>query len=171
LLNPSFLLVLFCLYLLTLTGDRRLHLQQKKHVFCGWSWKILQEKVTCNTRSKVEAEKRGISKRNSTSKIERRSTSSPLILGRSFLKQRGGHVRRQWREECIQVNHDLGYATWFKLNTFYLIIASEGRSQGRMKQRRHKSCCIRQDKNQRPPVKTKKMTKPKNKSTPKPRMV
>jgi hypothetical protein len=31
------------------------------------------------------------------------------------------------------------------LNTFYLIIASEGRSQGRMKQRRRKSCCIRQD--------------------------
>jgi hypothetical protein len=31
------------------------------------------------------------------------------------------------------------------LNTFYLIIASEGRSYGRMKQRRHKSCCIRQD--------------------------
>jgi hypothetical protein len=28
----------------------------------------------------------GISKRKSTSKIERRSTSSPLILGRSFLK-------------------------------------------------------------------------------------
>jgi hypothetical protein len=31
------------------------------------------------------------------------------------------------------------------LNTFYLIIATEGRSQGRMKQRRHKSCCISQD--------------------------
>jgi hypothetical protein len=42
------------------------------------------------------------------------------------------------------------------LNTFYLIIASEGRSQGRIKQKRHKSCCIRQTKNQRPPVKTKK---------------
>jgi hypothetical protein len=31
----------------------------------------------------------GFSKRNSTSKIERRSTSSPLILGRLFLKTVG----------------------------------------------------------------------------------
>jgi hypothetical protein len=31
------------------------------------------------------------------------------------------------------------------LNAFYRIIALEGRSQGRMKKRRHKSCCIRQD--------------------------
>jgi hypothetical protein len=31
----------------------------------------------------------GMSKRNSTSKIERRSTSSPLILRRSFLKTVG----------------------------------------------------------------------------------
>jgi hypothetical protein len=32
LLNPSFLLVPFCLYLLTLTGDGRLHLQQKTYI-------------------------------------------------------------------------------------------------------------------------------------------
>jgi hypothetical protein len=57
----------------------------------------------------------------------------------------GDQVRHRWREECIQVNHDSRYATRFMLNTFYLIIASEGRSQARMKQRRHKSCCIRQD--------------------------
>jgi hypothetical protein len=51
--------------------------------------KILQAKVTCNTRSKKRRPKSvEISKRNSTSKIERRSTSSPLILRRSFLKQR-----------------------------------------------------------------------------------
>jgi hypothetical protein len=31
-LNPSFLLVPFCLYLLTLTGDERLHLQQKTYI-------------------------------------------------------------------------------------------------------------------------------------------
>jgi hypothetical protein len=31
------------------------------------------------------------------------------------------------------------------LNTLYPIVALEERSQGRMKQRRHKSCCIRQD--------------------------
>jgi hypothetical protein len=36
------------------------------------------------------------------------------------------------------------------LNTFYIIIASKGRSQGRMKQRRHKSCCIRQDQESTP---------------------
>jgi hypothetical protein len=57
------------------------------------------------------------------------------------------------------------------LNTFYLIIALEGRSQGRMKQRRRKSCCISQDQESTPAYEDKKMTKPKNKSTPKPRMV
>jgi hypothetical protein len=36
------------------------------------------------------------------------------------------------------------------LNTFYLNIPSEGRSQGRMKQRRHKCCCIRQDQESMP---------------------
>jgi hypothetical protein len=46
---------------------------------------------------------------------------------------------------CIQVNHDSRYAMQSMLNTFYLFITSEGRSQGRLKQRRHKSCCIRQD--------------------------
>jgi hypothetical protein len=49
------------------------------------------------------------------------------------------------------------------LNTLYLIIASEGRSQGRMKQRRHKVVASIKAKNQHSPVKTKKMTKPKNK--------
>jgi hypothetical protein len=57
------------------------------------------------------------------------------------------------------------------LNTFYLIIASEGRSQGRMKQRRYKSCCIRQDQESTFACKGQKMNKPKNKTTPKPRMV
>jgi hypothetical protein len=33
-LNPSFLLVLFCLYFLTLTRDGQLHLQQKAYIFC-----------------------------------------------------------------------------------------------------------------------------------------
>jgi hypothetical protein len=61
------------------------YISNKKHMFCGWSRKILQAKVTCNTRSKSGG-RVGISKRNSTSKIKRRSTSSALILGRSFLK-------------------------------------------------------------------------------------
>jgi hypothetical protein len=56
------------------------------------------------------------------------------------------------------------------LNTFYLIIASEERSQGRMKQRRKDVASVK-TKNQHPPVKTKKMTKSKNKPTPKPWMV
>jgi hypothetical protein len=51
------------------------------------------------------------------------------------------------------------------LNTFYLVIGSRGRSQGR------KDVASVKIMNQRPPVKTKKMTKPKNKPTPKPRMV
>jgi hypothetical protein len=53
-------------------------------------------------------------------------------------------VRHRWREECIQVNLDLRYVKWSILNTFYLIIASEGRSQGRTKPRK-KRCCIRRD--------------------------
>jgi hypothetical protein len=57
------------------------------------------------------------------------------------------------------------------LHTFYLIIALEGRSHGRMKQRNVKVVASVKTKNQRSPVKTKKMTKPKNKPTPKPRMV
>jgi hypothetical protein len=40
-LNPSFLLVPFCLYLLTLTGDGRLHLQQKNIYFVDGLEKIL----------------------------------------------------------------------------------------------------------------------------------
>jgi hypothetical protein len=56
-------------------------------------------------------------------------------------------------------------------NTFYLIVATEVTSQGRMKGRRHKSCCIRQDKESTPHVNTKKVTKMKNKPTPKPWMV
>jgi hypothetical protein len=39
-----------------------------------------------------------------------------------------------------------------------------------MKQRRHKSCCILQDQESMLACEDKKMTKPKNKSTPKPRM-
>jgi hypothetical protein len=37
-----------------------------------------------------------ISKRNSTSKIERRSTSSPVILGRSLLKTVGAIDVGKW---------------------------------------------------------------------------
>jgi hypothetical protein len=57
------------------------------------------------------------------------------------------------------------------LNTFYLIVGSEGRSQGRMKRKDAKVVASIKTKNQRPLVKTKKMTKPKNKPTPKPWMV
>jgi hypothetical protein len=62
---------------------------KKEHILCGWSRKILQAKVTCNTKSKSVGRRAMESPRNSTSKIERRSTSSPLILGRSFLKTVG----------------------------------------------------------------------------------
>jgi hypothetical protein len=60
-------------------------------------------------------------------------------------RQVGDQVQHRWREESIQVNYDSRYVTRFMLNTLYLIVASGGKSQGRMKQRRHKSCCIRQD--------------------------
>jgi hypothetical protein len=53
------------------------------------------------------------------------------------------------------------------LNTFYFIIASEGRSQGEQSEEDTKVVASVKTKNQRPPVKTKKMTKPKNKPTPK----
>jgi hypothetical protein len=52
----------------------------------------LQAKVTCNTRSKSGGQSIEISKRNSTSKIERRSTSSPFIVGRLFLKTVGINI-------------------------------------------------------------------------------
>jgi hypothetical protein len=52
----------------------------------------------------------GISKRNSTSKIERRSTSSPLILGRSFLKTVGAIDISKW-----EINFDInGVRSAFK---------------------------------------------------------
>jgi hypothetical protein len=56
------------------------------------------------------------------------------------------------------------------LNSFYLIIASEGRSQGEQSEKDTKVIASVKIKNQRPPVKTKKMTKPENKPTPKPWM-
>jgi hypothetical protein len=86
-----------------------------------------------------------------------RETPPPRSIGdqrqdslNSRRRQEGGQVRHRWCEECIQVNHDSRYATRHMLNTFYLIIASEGRSQGRMKQRRHKGSCIRQDQESTP---------------------
>jgi hypothetical protein len=56
------------------------------------------------------------------------------------------------------------------LNTFYLVIASEGRSQRRTNPGRKDVASVK-TMNQRLLAKTKKMTKPKNKPTPKPRMV
>jgi hypothetical protein len=57
------------------------------------------------------------------------------------------------------------------LNTFYVIIASEGRSQEEQSEEDIKFVASVKTKNQRPPAKAKKMTKPMNKPTPKPRMV
>jgi hypothetical protein len=108
--------------------------------------------VTCNTGSKS---------RGRTSLESPRKTPPPRSRGdqpyhhhpREIVpqdrrsnprRQRGDQVRHRWREECTQVNHDLRYATRFMLNTFYLIITSEERSQRRTKPRK-KSCCIRQD--------------------------
>jgi hypothetical protein len=48
------------------------------------------------------------------------------------------------------VNHDSRYVKWSILNTFYLIVTLEGRSQGRMKRRRRKRCCIHQDQESTP---------------------
>jgi hypothetical protein len=45
-------------------------------------------------------------------------------------RQRGGHVRHRWREECIQVNHDSRYPTRFMLNTFYLSSQQKGGVKG-----------------------------------------
>jgi hypothetical protein len=64
----------------------------------------------------------------------------------------------------------LRYVMWSILNTFYLAhrtggVKVEWREEGT------KVVASVKTKNQRPPVKTKKMTKPKNKPTPKPRMV
>jgi hypothetical protein len=68
----------------------------------------------------------------------------------------GDHVQHRWCEECIQVNYDLRYVWWSVLITFYLIIASKGRSQGRMKWIRHKSYCIHQDQESMPAYEDKK---------------
>jgi hypothetical protein len=62
------------------------YISNKKHIFCGWSRKTLHVKGHATQDLKARLKIVGISKRNSTSKIEKRSTSSPLILGRSFLK-------------------------------------------------------------------------------------
>jgi hypothetical protein len=50
----------------------------------------------------------------------------------------GDQVRHRWREECIQVNLDSRYVKWSILNMFYPIVASEGRSKGRMKPKMQK---------------------------------
>jgi hypothetical protein len=59
------------------------------------------------------------------------------------------------------------------LNTFYLIITSEGRGgvKGERSKEDTKVVASVKTNNQRPLAKAKKMTKPKNKPTPKPRMV
>jgi hypothetical protein len=57
------------------------------------------------------------------------------------------------------------------LNTFYLIIASKSGAKGEQSEEDTKVVAFVKTKNQRPPVKTKTMTKPKNKPTPKTRMV
>jgi hypothetical protein len=70
--------------------------------------------------------------------------------------QGGDQVRHRWREEFIQVNHESRYVKWSISNTFHLIVASEGSSQGRMKRRRHKICCIHQDHESTPAYEDKK---------------
>jgi hypothetical protein len=132
--------------------------------FCRQRWRATQD-------LKAEAEERW----NLQEKLHLQDREEIDLIAthpREIVPQaKGRSCRHRWREKCIHVNHDSRYATWFMLNTFYLIIASEGRSQGRMKQRRHKSCCIHQDQESTPACVDKKMTKPKNKSISKPRMV
>jgi hypothetical protein len=63
------------------------YISNKKHIFCGWSRKNLQAKVTCNTRPKSEGRRASESPRETPPPRSRRDqTSSPVILGRSFLK-------------------------------------------------------------------------------------
>jgi hypothetical protein len=51
LLNPSFLLFPFLVIFANPNWRWTATSPTKKHIFCGWSRKILQAKVTCNTRS------------------------------------------------------------------------------------------------------------------------
>jgi hypothetical protein len=67
----------------------------------------------------------------------------------SFASLNFDHDRHRWHEECIQVNLDSRYVKWSILNMFYLIMASDGRSQRRMNPR-NKRCCIRQDHESKP---------------------
>ena len=74
-------------------GGGRLHLQQKKHIFCGWSRKILQAKVTCNTRSKSGGRTSSESPRETPPpRSKEDQPHPPLILGRSFLKTVGATI-------------------------------------------------------------------------------
>jgi hypothetical protein len=60
---------------------------KKKHIFCGWSRKILQAKVTCNTRSKSGGLTSLESPRETPPpRSKEYRPHLPLILGRSFLK-------------------------------------------------------------------------------------
>jgi hypothetical protein len=89
----------------------------------------------------------------------------------NWRRQVGDQVRHRWREECVQVNHDSRYVTRFMLNTFYLIVASEGGVKGEWIKEDTKVVASVKTKNQRSLAKAKKMTKRKNKPTPKPWMV
>jgi hypothetical protein len=64
------------------------YISNKKHIFCGWSRKILQAKVMCNTRSKSGGRTWNLQEKLHHQDREEINLS-PLILGRSFLKTVG----------------------------------------------------------------------------------
>jgi hypothetical protein len=52
----SFLLVfVYILFIANPNWRWTATISNKKHIFCGWSRKLLQAKVTCNTKSKIGA--------------------------------------------------------------------------------------------------------------------
>jgi hypothetical protein len=63
------------------------YISNKKNIFCGWSRKTLQVKVTCNTSSKSGGRRSPESPRETPPPSSKGDQPHPpLILGRSFLK-------------------------------------------------------------------------------------
>jgi hypothetical protein len=150
-LNPSFLLVLFLF--ITANPNRRwtvtsptknIYFVDGLERFCRQRWRATQDLKAKAEEHWILQEKVHLLDQEEINLIAAHPREIvPQDCRSNQHWQRGGLVQHRWRE-CIQVNCDSMYVKWSILNTFYLVIASEGRSQGRM-QRRHKSYCIRQD--------------------------
>jgi hypothetical protein len=106
------------------------------------------------------------------------TTSSPLILGRSFLKTvgtidvgkgRSGSSSMAWGVHSSQPWFEVWNTIHVKYILPHLRIWREESRENEAK--KTQSSCIRQDQESTPACEDQKVTKPKNKSTPKPRMV